>query len=60
MTSLFRASSPAGFADLPEDVAPGFAGVAVFFKFRERLPFGGRGCAAVEEVGFVEFGEPGE
>ena len=49
---------------MPEHIAPRFAGVAVFFKFRERfverLPFGGRGCAAVEEVSLVEFGEPGE
>ena len=49
---------------MPEHIAPRFAGVAVFFKFRERLverlPFGGRGCAAVEQVGLVEFGEPGE
>ena len=53
-----------GFADLAKDLAPGFAWIAVFFKFRERLvkrlPLGTGGCIAIEQVGFVKFGEPGE
>jgi hypothetical protein len=42
----------------------GSPGLGSRSKFRERLverlPFGGRGCAAIQQVGFVEFGEPGE
>ena len=59
-----QSSSPAGFADLPEDIAPRLAGAGVALEFREhlveRLPLGGRGSAAIEQVGFVEFGEPGK
>ena len=53
-----------GFANLAEDLAPRLAGAGVALEFRERLverlPFGWSWRAAVQKVGFVEFGEPGE
>jgi hypothetical protein len=53
-----------GFADMAEDFAPRLPGAGVALEFVERLverlPFGRGGRAAVQQVGFVKFGEPGE
>ena len=38
----------------------GWVALEIRERLVERLPFGWLGCGAVEQVGFVKFGEPGE
>lgn len=53
-----------GLADFPKHLAPRFARIAIFLKFRKRrvkrLLLGTCGCLAIEQVGFVDFCESGK